>query len=502
MESVVDRTASASEYPRKSKFRDIHSFMLNDYFEKLNELNDKLFHGAHRASMEFWECLESGQPFKEAVRKNHHDIKQQFRVGEATEQLDPICRFIEAALGEKLTITREMLTVTLCYHQILPCFLDFLFPFARDLYASDSHFGGLRSHTRFSAEDRGLRIPNRGWSGFDIKICYNLKSVGHDKAMGPRAWPWFTGQSAVHHSFDIETGQTSWIVVTGDQQLRHRIKSATGDQAVSGRSFCDREQAFVSTLAVHLILCEWSGQTWRWYINFLDKKIQSSTKSAVSSLLENPPSHPDELGRGDVRQRHGRQRNHNVQEVMGSSSALPSVEYRATSDTGFSFSDLQGAYAVEEIVNNANLLLKVNHDVLAELREAYKYFERCPGWPLSLSENCREILIRFDKRIARIQYEIATEQSRVEKLLRLIADRKSLINGILDQQNIQLGKQQAEQAQRSAWRMEEMTSAMQDLTRDMDNIARETREETTSMRIMALIALLYLPGTFASVRHI
>ena len=49
--------------------------------------------------------------------------------------------------------------------------------------------------------------------------------------------------------------------------------------------------------------------------------------------------------------------------------------------------------------------------------------------------------------------------------------------------------------------MEEMTLTMQDLTTDMHRFALETKEETISMRIMALIALLFLPGTFASVRH-
>ena len=72
----------------------------------------------------------------------------------------------------------------------------------------------------------------------------------------------------------------------------------------------------------------------------------------------------------------------------------------------------------------------------------------------------------------------------------------------MDQQNVQMGKQQAEQADTRAWRMEEISLRVQDLTEDMHHIARETREETISMRIMAFVALLFLPGTFASVRSI
>lgn len=435
----------------------------------------------------------------------------------AANSFDTRHRFVEATYGEKLKITREMLTLTLSYHQVLPCFLEFLFPFARDLYHSDFHFGGFRHQVRFSAEDKGLDVPGRGWSGLDLKVCYNFKSVEHDERLGSKEWPWYMGQSAIHHSFDVETGQASWIIVEGDQRLRHRIKSATKDQSVPRFSFHTREKAFASTLAVHLIFCEWSGQTWRWYINFLDKEIQSSTKAAVFSLLETPVSSPEEVSASNIRQRRRKQSNHNTPKVSIQATELPTSGSRPTKDTGFSFSDLQGTHAIEEIVNNANLLMKVNQNVLTELREAYKSFEDSPGWPASLSSNCRGDLTRFDQRVASIQNDMAIQQSRVEKLLRLISDRKSLVRGrwlteqdanpvqlygILDQQNIQLGKQQAEQAQKSAWRMEDMTLTVQDLTKDMHLIARETREETISMRIMALIALAFLPGTFASVGSI
>ena len=47
--------------------------------------------------------------------------------------------------------------------------------------------------------------------------------------------------------------------------------------------------------------------------------------------------------------------------------------------------------------------------------------------------------------------------------------------------------------------MERMTEEVQELTKKMYTIADDTREETVSMRIMALIALLFLPVTFASV---
>ena len=363
--------------------------------------------------------------------------------------------FVEATSVEKLRITREMLTLILSYHQALPNFLEFIFPFARDVYPSDFHFGGFRSQFRFSEGDKGLQIPDRGWSGQDLKVCYNLKSVEHDEGVSSNDWPWYMGQSAVHHSFDVQTGQASWVVVKGDQRIKRRIKSATSDKSLSRFLFQTPEQAFTSTLEVHLIFCEWSGQTWRWYINFLDKEIQSSTRAAVSSSLETPVSWPQNASATNIRQRHGKQVNKTTPAVASDrvrgpsngegvksgpnfgeraapiipSPMLPTPENQFTEDVGFSFGNLQGTHAIEEMVNNANLLLKVNQNVLTELKETYRSLEGSPGWPASLRLNCGGDLIRFDQRITNIQNDMAIQQSRVEKLLRLIADRKSLVRG-------------------------------------------------------------------------
>ena len=50
----------------------------------------------------------------------------------------------------------------------------------------------------------------------------------------------------------------------------------------------------------------------------------------------------------------------------------------------------------------------------------------------------------------------------------------------------------AQKAKLSATRMEEMTQ-------EMHEIARKTKVETVSMRIITLVTLFFLPGTFISV---
>ncbi|KAL8932217.1 MAG: hypothetical protein Q9216_006923 [Gyalolechia sp. 2 TL-2023] len=78
---------------------------------------------------------------------------------------------------------------------------------------------------------------------------------------------------------------------------------------------------------------------------------------------------------------------------------------------------------------------------------------------------------------------------RLEALLRLIADRKTLLYGLLEYQNTKSNKVLASASQKSTKKMEIMTN-------DMSEIARKTKTETVSMKIITLVTLFFLPGTF------
>ena len=57
----------------------------------------------------------------------------------------------------------------------------------------------------------------------------------------------------------------------------------------------------------------------------------------------------------------------------------------------------------------------------------------------------------------------------------------------------------AEQANISARNMEQMTKDMHKMTKDMQLLTRKTKQEAVSMRIITLVTLFFLPGTFISV---
>lgn len=55
------------------------------------------------------------------------------------------------------------------------------------------------------------------------------------------------------------------------------------------------------------------------------------------------------------------------------------------------------------------------------------------------------------------------------------------------------------QAQQSAKNMEAMSQRIELITADMHEIAQKTQRETVSMRIITLVTLFFLPGTFIAV---
>jgi hypothetical protein len=56
------------------------------------------------------------------------------------------------------------------------------------------------------------------------------------------------------------------------------------------------------------------------------------------------------------------------------------------------------------------------------------------------------------------------------------------------------------QAQQSTKNMEQMSKRMELITEDMHEIAQKTQRETVSMRVITLVTLFFLPGTFIAVR--
>ena len=434
-------------------------------------------------------------------------------------------RFVQAPHSrERLYTTRYMLALLLTYQQAIPGFLDFVFLFGKQANERGFHFGGFRYQSRLSDSERGLEVSELGWSGRDYKLCFNLRSVERARGGGE---PWSIRQAAIHHSFDVVNGQAAWIIIKANKVLQDRIVSATGPQGLSKiSSYQGPERAFASTLATHLILCQWSGENWRWYIDDLARNLQETTERTLSPIIRAPTkpnadstwsptrqsTYADALEMSDlatIRQplqptRSSPPESHPLATFNNDAASLschPSYLLASMGGSEFSFVDLQRTQNVEEKANAAALILKNNICVFADLEKYYKTLSTSPGWPGTLTAHCGEDMLRFEQDLASVRNDMQLQLSRLETLLHLIADRKSLVSqlkrgrwrfteifklyGILNIQNIEANKTS--------------TAYMQHITADMHEIALKTKQETISMRIITFVTLCFLPGTFISV---
>ena len=348
-----------------------------------------------------------------------------------------------------------MFALCLTYQQVMPQFLDFILPLGRQDNERGFNLGGFRYQTRLPARDRGIEVPELGWSGRDYQLCFNLKSV--EQAIGSGE-SWSVRQAAIHHSFDAQSGQASWIVVKANKLLQSRIKSATGSRGHSKvTSYDELSKAFASTLNTHLIFCEWAGENWLWYISSLEDNLQEFTRSTLSPLGRAPTNPIMDLD-GSSRQKPTRRQDaftsYETREakppppstrpalpiltrfqVFADETKKPPYSPYNTSrqpDAGtrrrFSFTDLQRTHHIEEKANAAMLVIKNNISVFADLKKYYRTIITFRDWPSELTMQCEGDMLLFEQDLTGIENDLQLQLSRIQTLLQLVANRKSLVS--------------------------------------------------------------------------
>lgn len=117
------------------------------------------------------------------------------------------------------------------------------------------------------------------------------------------------------------------------------------------------------------------------------------------------------------------------------------------------------------------MALNSNSNVITALIRFYRALKDEPHLPISLRRHCNQDLINFFSQLRDIADDFRSKASRVQLLTSVLADRKELLS-----QHLQL--QAADRAERLNL-----------------NLAREA----IMMRIITIVTLVFLPGTFVSV---
>jgi hypothetical protein len=498
--------AEAANYPKNLVYHDTYDHILKGYIDRLDEQAERLFFDESKASLSvrdydadlngtcrslrtysenlIFTLLIDYIVFENITLCSDESVQDYFNGGQLQGREDPQCRlmlalfncvlfghvFREFAEGDKysfvyaphsrerLRTTRQMLMFVLTYHQVIPSFLDFLFPFGRQLYAQDSQFSGFRHEERLSVDERGSTLPELGRSGRDFRICYNLKSVEPSK--GQKHWPWSTRQTAVYHSFDIETGKSICVIVKGDQLIKKRMEAATKPGVTSTRKpFSSLTASFSSCLAVHLVIFDWSREHWRWFINFLEEELQKSTRQTLLVDLDRGPGRAAMSSiQGPVQRITSSQictsptsiseksswRSNSLMKGLPSYSSQPKKlaplsppaitssfgESQESLNSGddFSFSDLQRVQDLEEKTNGTLLVLESNINILSEVKQYYESIIGSEDFPKTIKLACARDITKFTRTTDGIINDLRMQSSRTKMLLRLLTDRKSLVS--------------------------------------------------------------------------
>jgi hypothetical protein len=375
-----------------------------------------------------------------------------------------------------------MLVAAFTHHQVMPAFLDFIFPFGMQEYPQDFYFSGLREETMLQSPPGGLVVPKLGRSGREIRMCYNLKSV--ETSQSNKEWPWSIRQTAVYHTFDVETGKSFWVVVKGSERIKNRIQAATAKGSTGPtdlKSFGSSAQALASTLATHLVFCDWCDEEWRWYLNYLENRLQDATRRALAIIIDREPSLFNEPIRPELKTSSSPSILRTVTNITkrtfsttsrltrsstglekqkiqppfafppappspplspppppsgpppppiippGMPGALPN-DKRIAEDEDFTFKNLQLVQYFQEKANEVAPVLEANIDILRELKEHYQSIFKSNDLPDELKSNCQMAFAHFEKRINGIITDLQRQKSRTLILQTLLGDRKGLVS--------------------------------------------------------------------------
>ena len=365
-----------------------------------------------------------------------------------------------------------MLTQSLSYLQVMPEFVDLLLPLGFRISPQDFFSNCFYQQTRLSSNFHGLHVPERAWSGQDFQICYSLKSV--ERAEVQFDWPWSIDHYATQHVFDVRNVRSTWVVVKGSRILERRITSATSGHAPTEFSSYETVgKALSAALSTHLIMIDCSAENWRWYINFLEDRFQEISEGALitdSDIPMSPKEIEDLFALGPRTNTQNttptrRPRVSSLRSAVQTANAMPSIaelvppqQFRITKSgkkqplppgmstaspevpgssgvqqdiygqPKFRFRNLQDIQHFEESANDARLVLKLNMSICKQIADFYRSLFDNEELPRTVLDECQESMLRFERRVKGVMSHMESQILRVEGLLRLIADRKTLVH--------------------------------------------------------------------------
>ena len=522
MDQFIDSYSNSTNYPANLISSTYHNYELQSFQKRLTkaqaslccqEKDDRI----KDWGMHMWECPTSQHNFSSRVVDSEVSLQNHLRQSPRNYKEDPICRFTflhAQNARERLNTTLSMLQDLLSHHQANAGVVDQLLSYGRRKNEQDFSACGFRAETHISPKRPSVKISELGRSGRHVQLCYTLRTI-EDPGK------WTMRQTSIYHCFDVVSGRAFWLIIKANSVIRERLQQTTTSTSGSQKpAFGTPAQCLESALSSHFVMCNWANENWRAYIGELEVEVHKLTKKAVAYEARSPLSpttrgststdiatmgtHESSLTRRSTLQRVGTFLIHplswkgspRIQTTTQGSQDLRLTNINTIDtnddDDDFSIDDMQTIQSVEEKINSALLVLRTNSDTLSQLRNFYCTVPERDGWPYDLASLSKDQITQFGALLNNIEYDHKLQQARLETLVRLLADRKALLYAIIENRNAEANKLLAQRAQESQEHMENMT-------KHMSALAEKTQQETVSMRIITLVTLFFLPGTFICV---
>ncbi|KAK4952430.1 hypothetical protein LTR10_009236 [Elasticomyces elasticus] len=511
MDALGTSWEGAHTYPSNLCIADASSAVLDGIRHELVRQEDVLFCEAASASVAILELYNPNQGFKSACVRDADQLDKTLHVPLFQGRPDPICRFLfiyAPTSRDPLNITLVMAQQIFTYHQVMSSFMDCVFSFGFREHSQDCSLAAFYSSNRLSEPYLGLQITELGRSGRMMEHCYSLKSV--ERSNGQLDWPWAVRQCSIYHALDLKSAQATWIVIKANRLMEKLVADATAPPQYQAK-LTPRSvgTAVAAALVVHELVVAWSSDNWHWYISFLESALQDITRPTLAATME--PERPVRAVRQfpDMpfvdspaqstfetpifeKQMSWKRATSTLKTLVPRrlttrmshrTPALDDDDRTVTvSRHHFTFKDLPRVHYIEERANEILGILQNNDEVVGSLIADYETvvatLDRSDGDGLDIAMGQFRISVNASQKKMRLQ------QARVGKLLRLLADRRTLLQGILSYESMQANRRLAEKASISA--------------DNMEMLAQKTKLEAVSMRIITLVTLFFLPGTFIS----
>lgn len=465
MDQLRRSCQGSQQYPLNLVASQDATYDLSIKQDLLGKISTRTFADEAKAKLDLWEYKHDA--YHHTLINSRQALRDHLNLANQCSGEVSLCRFafIQASSSRtKLLLTRDMLTDLLSYFQVMACIVSMLASFGCDADKDFQHCQ-FEADIRLAPDNYSLSVPELNRSGRILELAYVFRTV--EASSSVPGMPWQIKQTCVQHSFDVETGLTTWMIIQGSDSVKKRIMNWVEPSTVGRQHVADScASAFLSSLRTQLMFCDLSVENWRSYINFLEQEVQKLTRAITFKPVDVPKtvipmqkstsgdsSSPlsfraqartftyNQLSRSNTFKSWMSRMDIPDSSLQSKAVTEPRTNLQSTQDLAVSvdenqteeveyFKTLKNMEGLEERAYEALLVLKTTVRIWNQLQRAYVELVSDEHFPEALKDHSRRGLKRFCSRLENIKDTLENQILRVETLATMLSGRKTLVTPI------------------------------------------------------------------------